>query len=83
MPSLQSFTVRHFISRQELIEAMLASAHVPVLMNWRLYTHFRGRAVVDGNYQYGWRRKTESIAAPGYLLCDPRQDKVGGWLGVG
>lgn len=47
--SLRSKRVSHFSSRQDLIEALLASTYIPLLSDGKLMTRFRGRRVVDGS----------------------------------
>lgn len=40
----------HFESRDDLIDALMASCHLPILSNGRLTTSFRGRRVADGGF---------------------------------
>ena len=38
-----------FASRRDLIEALMASCHLPLLANGKLTTKFRGKVVIDGS----------------------------------
>mmetsp|Transcript_32555 Transcript_32555/g.71865 ORF Transcript_32555/g.71865 Transcript_32555/m.71865 type:complete len:359 (+) Transcript_32555:60-1136(+) len=46
--ALHSKTVSRFSSRDDLISALLASCHIPVLSTGSFTTRFRGRRVLDG-----------------------------------
>jgi hypothetical protein len=39
----------HFESKQDLIECLMASAHIPLLLNYKPFTTFRGRLCIDGS----------------------------------
>ena len=41
-----------FSSRSDLIEACLASCHVPLFLDGRPYTTYKGENVVDGSFWY-------------------------------
>ena len=48
--ALRSKRVTHYESRDDLIAALLASCHLPILSTGSLTTSFRGRRVVDGGF---------------------------------
>lgn len=39
----------HFESKQDLIECLMASAHIPLLLNYKPFSTFRGRLCIDGS----------------------------------
>jgi len=47
-PFLESVFVNEFHSREDLIQALLTSSHVPLYMNTKVTSEFRGRTCVDG-----------------------------------
>ena len=47
-PALRERKVGDFTCRADLTDAVMASAHVPWLMDYRFTTYFRGRLVFDG-----------------------------------
>jgi hypothetical protein len=47
VPSFKKTTFSHFENRRELIDACLASTHVPFLMDGHFCTKFRGMATVN------------------------------------
>lgn len=47
-PSFQKEVVSHFHSRQDLIEALMASCYIPALTDGSITTSFRGNRVMDG-----------------------------------
>ena len=46
--ALRSKRVSSFSNRRDLVKALLASCHLPVLSTGALTTSFRGRRVIDG-----------------------------------
>ena len=44
--------VSNFESKEDLIDAILASCHVPVFLDGRPYTQYRGENVIDGSFWY-------------------------------
>jgi hypothetical protein len=48
MPVWRPQIVSDFRSREDLIEALMASAHIPVYLDGRWATRFRGSLVIDG-----------------------------------
>jgi len=44
--------VNNFTSKRDLVDACLASCHVPVFLDGRPTTMFRGEAVIDGSFWY-------------------------------
>ncbi len=47
-PFLESVFVNEFRSREDLIQALLTSSHVPLYMDTKVTSEFRGRTCVDG-----------------------------------
>ena len=45
--------VSEFRSREDLIDALMASCHLPLLANGKLTTSFRGKVVIDGSEWQG------------------------------
>eukprot|EP00541_Cyclophora_tenuis_P014445 CAMPEP_0116550720 /NCGR_PEP_ID=MMETSP0397-20121206/5577_1 /TAXON_ID=216820 /ORGANISM="Cyclophora tenuis, Strain ECT3854" /LENGTH=354 /DNA_ID=CAMNT_0004075569 /DNA_START=74 /DNA_END=1138 /DNA_ORIENTATION=+ len=60
--------VQDFPTRQCLIDAVLASAHIPYLVNQRLVARFRGKAYIDGSFF--------AKAPHDYLLPSPPQSQA-------
>ena len=55
-----------FQTRGELIDACLASAHVPFFLDGRGAARFRGQAYVDGSlYDFLWRNNSDLLEAGG------------------
>ena len=64
-------TVDCFSTRDELVDACLASAHVPFFLDGRPSASYRGRAYVDGSFQdFFTRGNSEALACGGgaYVL---------------
>ena len=53
--ALHSKRVCRFESRADLVDALLASCHLPLMSDGSLTTRFRGRRVIDGG-ETGWGR---------------------------
>ena len=53
--ALHSKRVCRFESRADLVDALLASCHLPLMSDGSLTTRFRGRRVIDGG-EPGWGR---------------------------
>ena len=47
-PFMKSLYVNDFESKEDLIKALLTSSHVPLYMNTRVTSTFRGQTCVDG-----------------------------------
>ena len=47
-PFLRSVYVNEFESKDDLVQALLTSSHVPLYMNTRVTSTFRGQTCVDG-----------------------------------
>lgn len=66
VPSLQLRALDCFQTRGELIDACLASAHVPFFLDGRGAARFRGKAYVDGSlYDFIWRNNSDLLEAGG------------------
>ena len=50
-PWLKQLTVNDFESRQDLIDCCMASVHVPLFLDTKLTTQFRGKPCVDGSIE--------------------------------
>lgn len=44
--------VSNFIDKDDLINAILASCHIPVFLDGKPYTNYRGEQVMDGSFWY-------------------------------
>jgi hypothetical protein len=44
--------VSSFDNRSELIEAIMASCHIPLFLDGKPFTEFRGESVIDGSFWY-------------------------------
>lgn len=49
-PTLELFEVSHFESKADLIEAVMASAHVPFVLDGKPFIKFRNRLCWDGSF---------------------------------
>ena len=49
LPSIKPVAVQDFASRQELIDATMASVHVPFFLDGRPAVRFRGKLCIDGS----------------------------------
>ena len=73
---------RDFADKADLVDCLLASAHVPYLMDGRARARFRGRMHLDGSALL--RGRVERIAAPGLKhlwLCYADDPAVSGQVG--
>ena len=67
LPFLQTRAISDFSCRADLIKMILASAHIPLVVDWRMFVFARGSACVDGGLwwllhgsQNEYRHKTAS-----------------------
>lgn len=76
LPYLQPVRLSGWQCRRDLIDAALASAHVPLLLDGRPATRCRGEWVLDGNLHYGWLGREEELVPTGCpaVVFDPRHD---------
>ena len=51
MPSFKQVYLEDFATRDDLLDAALASAHIPFLLNWRPTAMAGGRRYVDGSFR--------------------------------
>eukprot|EP01023_Acetabularia_acetabulum_P045379 TRINITY_DN4597_c0_g1_i1.p1 TRINITY_DN4597_c0_g1~~TRINITY_DN4597_c0_g1_i1.p1 ORF type:complete len:302 (+),score=26.67 TRINITY_DN4597_c0_g1_i1:91-996(+) len=49
IPSFQQVLVSDYLTKDELVDALLASAHVPFLLDGNLAVQFRGKRYMDGS----------------------------------
>lgn len=77
-PYLEPRLVERYSSRRDLIEANLASVHVPLFLDKSLTAGFRGGRYVDGSIRWGdrlgWRRMLPPDDAP-FLRLSSASDK--------
>lgn len=73
LPALRRVVVSEFKDREDLIEACLASAHLPLLLDWRPAALWRGMRCVDGSLLYVLTRRCAALRPAGVplLLLDP------------
>ena len=48
LPLLRTRYISEFSSRADLMRVVMASAHIPVVLDWRMFVRCRGSACVDG-----------------------------------
>ena len=48
LPQLRTRYISEFSSRADLMRVVMASAHIPVVLDWRMFVRCRGSACVDG-----------------------------------
>lgn len=48
LPLLRTMPISDFSCRSDLIKVVLASAHIPVVLDWRLFVRCKGSACIDG-----------------------------------
>lgn len=48
LPSFRTRPISDFACRADLIKCIMASAHIPLVMDWRMYVSSRGSACIDG-----------------------------------
>lgn len=82
LPFLQTRVISDFKCRADLIKMILASAHIPVVVDWRMFVFARGSACVDGGLwwllhgsQHEYRHKT---AAHTLILRADEDEKLAG-----
>lgn len=83
--ALRSKRVSSFSNRRDLVKALLASCHLPVLSTGALTTSFRGRRVIDGGACLPRGDKRQLRASPGGhrvrgLVVATRRAEEGGGL---
>jgi len=77
-PWLEPLVVRDFTSKSDLIDANLASAHVPLFLNGRLTAHFRGMRCVDGSLSLRPSSSRRRVVLPhgaSLVRIEPREDE--------
>jgi hypothetical protein len=76
-PALRERKVGDFTCRADLTDAVMASAHIPWLMDYRFTTFFRGRRVFDGG-MWDWLSSVrgKAICEDGAVMIDHHADKT-------
>mmetsp|Transcript_5086 Transcript_5086/g.17117 ORF Transcript_5086/g.17117 Transcript_5086/m.17117 type:complete len:295 (+) Transcript_5086:71-955(+) len=64
VPSLRQELVTTFRDKEDVVQANLASTHVPWLMDGKPYTKWRGRRVLDGSLWYFVRKSQRAVTVP-------------------
>lgn len=64
--------ISHFHSREDLIQALIASCFVPLYINGRLFTHFRSRRAVDGGIPHLIPKDPEKLPNAVHVCPFPR-----------
>eukprot|EP00208_Stichococcus_sp_RCC1054_P007605 CAMPEP_0206138018 /NCGR_PEP_ID=MMETSP1473-20131121/3011_1 /ASSEMBLY_ACC=CAM_ASM_001109 /TAXON_ID=1461547 /ORGANISM="Stichococcus sp, Strain RCC1054" /LENGTH=361 /DNA_ID=CAMNT_0053531321 /DNA_START=477 /DNA_END=1562 /DNA_ORIENTATION=+ len=65
VPSFRQQYLHSFTSREDLLDAVLASAHIPFLLNWAPVARMRGEWLLDGSLQDFIQWKNSDL-----LTCD-------------
>ena len=63
LPFLRTTPIHEFSSKDDLINVVMASAHIPVLIDWRMFVLTRRRACVDGGLWWLFHRSEEEYTA--------------------
>lgn len=71
-PLKQPYLVTGFSSKAELVEACMASCHIPFFIDGKIVTKFRGKAVIDGSFWY-FVTKDRFTGLPLPTYCDPEE----------
>lgn len=69
-PLKQPYLCSGFTSKAELVEACMASCHIPFFIDGKIVTKFRGEAVIDGSFWY-FVTKDRFTGLPLPKHCDP------------
>mmetsp|Transcript_8118 Transcript_8118/g.23288 ORF Transcript_8118/g.23288 Transcript_8118/m.23288 type:complete len:328 (+) Transcript_8118:589-1572(+) len=75
-PRFKERAIGGFTCRTDLTEVIMASAHVPWVLDYRFTTYCRGRLVIDGGLK-DWLTgiRSKAIAVKGAVLIDHHTDK--------
>jgi hypothetical protein len=69
LPSCEQVVAREFATRRDLIECLLASAHVPLFLDFRLARPVRGALAVDGSFpDFFTEQNSAAVTAAGEAL---------------
>lgn len=69
-PAFGTTSTSIYSDRDDLIDAVLASVHVPFWMDPRFSTRFRGRQYIDGSVYLPRLSEPELLSRPPYMLPD-------------
>ena len=75
-PRFGTTTISTYESRSDLIDAVLASVHVPFWMDPRFCTSFRGTSCIDGSVYLPRLSQPELLSRPPYALPDGKSADV-------
>eukprot|EP00210_Caulerpa_lentillifera_P007429 g7100.t1 len=67
LPKLELKLINEFESKDTLIDANLASCHIPLFLDWKLFTNFKGVDCFDGSFQDFLSGENSDL-----LTCDGR-----------
>mmetsp|Transcript_19472 Transcript_19472/g.46473 ORF Transcript_19472/g.46473 Transcript_19472/m.46473 type:complete len:340 (+) Transcript_19472:200-1219(+) len=74
-PLFKELALGNFKDRWDLIEVNMASAHVPLVLDYRLTALCRGRMVIDGGMKdWIFRSRSKAIAVEGAVMIDHHDD---------
>jgi len=76
LPFCRQMPIGRFSCRNDLINVNMASAHVPILLDGKVFTRLRGRLVFDGGMQdWLFRSRSKAIAVAGAIMIDHHRDE--------
>mmetsp|Transcript_18208 Transcript_18208/g.18267 ORF Transcript_18208/g.18267 Transcript_18208/m.18267 type:complete len:304 (+) Transcript_18208:94-1005(+) len=74
-PTQRSELVSDFADRADLIDACMASCHVPFILDSKPYTYYRGRPTIDGSFYY-FLTKDRCTGLPIPDICEGSCDDI-------
>lgn len=76
LPSFKEKAVGNFTCPRDLTDVIMASAHVPWLMDYRFTTYCRGKLVIDGGLKdWLFRSRSKAISVEGAVMIDHHRDE--------
>ena len=67
-PCVERLAVTDFVSRDELIDAAMASVHIPLFLDGKSASTFRGAPCIDGSFAWAGPPPQYALPAPHQLL---------------
>lgn len=75
VPSLRLATVDCFATKDELVDACLASAHVPFFLDGRPFARYKDRTLLDGSlYDFLFQNNSALLTSDGAYVLDYAHD---------
>ncbi|KAG1674130.1 hypothetical protein FOA52_015760 [Chlamydomonas sp. UWO 241] len=77
LPLLRTRAISEFTCRTDLIRVVLASAHIPLLLDWRMFVNVKGSACIDGGLWWLLKRSLvehQHAATAKTLIIKPCDD---------